>query len=104
MRLLRPLLYVWAFPATVLGLVVVALSLVSGGRVAVVQGALEVHGGFAAWLLTNRWLGFGWAAAMTLGHVILGRNPECLEHSRRHEHVHIRQYERWGPLMLPIYL
>lgn len=104
MRLLRPLLYVWAFPATLLGLVVVLLSLPTGGRLQVVWGVLEVHGGFATWLLTNRWLGFGWAAAMTLGHVILGRNPECLERSRRHEHVHVRQYERWGPLMLPIYL
>jgi hypothetical protein len=41
---------------------------------------------------------------MTLGHVILGRNQECLEYSRDHEHVHVRQYERWGPFMLPAYL
>jgi hypothetical protein len=104
MRIVRPLLYVWALPATMLGLLVVLLSLLSGGRVRMVQGVLEVHGGFATWFLSTRWLGFGWAAAMTLGHVILGRDPECLERSRRHEHVHVRQYERWGPLMLPIYL
>ena len=23
---------------------------------------------------------------------------------RRHEHVHVRQYERWGPLFIPAYL
>jgi hypothetical protein len=36
--------------------------------------------------------------------VILGRDQDCLNHSRDHEHVHVRQYERWGPLMLPAYL
>ena len=41
---------------------------------------------------------------MTLGHVILGRDQACLDRSRNHEHVHVRQYERWGPLMLPLYL
>jgi hypothetical protein len=41
---------------------------------------------------------------MTLGHVILGRDVACLDHSRRHEQVHVRQYERWGPLFLPLYL
>ena len=40
---------------------------------------------------------------MTLGHVILGQNAQCLERSRRHEQVHVRQYERWGPLFLPAY-
>src|SRR5690606_24301793 len=46
--------------------------------------------------------GFG-AAAVTLGHVILGQDECCLDHSRDHEHVHVRQYERWGPLFLPAY-
>jgi hypothetical protein len=41
---------------------------------------------------------------MTLGHTILGRDRESLEVSREHEHVHVRQYERWGPLFIPAYL
>ena len=41
---------------------------------------------------------------MTLGHVILGQDLDCLRYSRRHEHVHVRQYERWGPFFLPAYL
>ena len=41
---------------------------------------------------------------MTLGHVIVGLDQSCLDRSRDHEHVHVRQYERWGPFMLPIYL
>ncbi len=41
---------------------------------------------------------------MTLGHVIIGRDRDCLERCRRHEHVHVRQAERWGPLFIPAYL
>jgi hypothetical protein len=94
--------YAWAFPATAFGLPLVFLALLSGGRATVVQGVIEAHGGLVATLL-RRWLLIP-AAAMTLGHVIVGRDATCLEQSRRHEHVHVRQYERWGPLMLPIYL
>jgi hypothetical protein len=27
-----------------------------------------------------------------------------LDHCRTHELVHVRQYERWGPLFVPAYL
>jgi hypothetical protein len=96
--------YLWAFPATLLGLVFVPLAWLSGGTVRPVQGALEIQGGLVAAFLRNGLLTFGPAAAMTLGHVILARDQACLDRSRRHEHVHVRQYERWGPLMLPLYL
>ncbi len=36
---------------------------------------------------------------MTLGHVILGRTKAALDISREHELIHVRQYERWGPLL-----
>lgn len=96
--------YVWALPATLLGLFFVPLAWLSGGRVALVDGVIEIHGGLVRWFLRRRLPGVGCASAMTLGHVIIGRDLECLSRSRRHEHVHVRQYERWGPLMLPIYL
>jgi hypothetical protein len=41
---------------------------------------------------------------MTLGHVVLGRTASALDVSREHELVHVRQYERWGPLFIPAYL
>ena len=41
--------------------------------------------------------------AMTLGHCILGQSQAALEITRRHEHIHVRQYERWGPLFIPAY-
>jgi hypothetical protein len=40
---------------------------------------------------------------MTLGHVILGLDEPSLDSARDHEHVHVRQFERWGPFMLPAY-
>jgi hypothetical protein len=96
--------YLWAFPATILGLVFVPLAWMGGGRVKIVRGAVEIHGGLATRFLRGGVPFFGSAAAMTLGHVILGCDQECLDQTRDHEHVHVRQYERWGPLMLPIYL
>jgi hypothetical protein len=100
----RILAYIWAAPATALGLVVVAASCLSGGSARIIRGAVEVHGGFATRLLRRGIPLIGPGAAMTLGHVILGRDVDCLNASREHEHVHVRQYERWGPLFLPIYV
>ncbi len=42
-------------------------------------------------------------SAITLGHVIVGVTPELLAHVRAHEHVHVRQYERWGVFFFPLY-
>lgn len=98
----RPLAYLWASPNTLLGLLAVPPTLLTGGRVRVVRGAVEVRGGFARFVL--RHLLFIDAAALTLGHVILGRDADALDRARDHEHVHVRQYERWGPMFLPAYL
>jgi hypothetical protein len=40
---------------------------------------------------------------MTFGHVVLARDAACMAHSREHELAHVQQFERWGPLLLPIY-
>src|SRR5581483_6181857 len=105
-RLARPLLYLWALPTTAVGLACVAAALVTGGRARVVQGVIEVHGGAVGFLL-RRVAGLfltGGASAMTLGHVVLGRDQNLLDFTRDHERVHVRQCERWGPLFLPAYL
>lgn len=99
-RVTRLLRYLWALPNTALGMLVVGLSLASGGRVKRCRGCVEVEGGFARWLLDHRWFR---AAALTLGHVILGRDDRCLDRCRDHEHGHVRQAERWGPFFLPAY-
>ena len=69
----------------------------------VCRGCLEFHGGALSWGL-SRLMGGGGVAAMTLGHTILGQNPSMLRSARDHEHVHVKQYERWGPFFLIVYL
>lgn len=100
----RVCVWIWASPATGLGLLLVPVSLATGGGVQVVRGAVEVHGGAVGWLLRRLIPIPGGASALTLGHVILGRNCDCLDRCRDHEHVHVRQYERYGPLFIPLYL
>ena len=95
----RTAAYVWASPTTAVGVVAGALTLASGGRVQRRPGIVEFHGGFASWL-ARRWR----FNAMTLGHVVLGRDDSCLDACRDHEMVHVRQAECWGPLFLPAYL
>src|SRR5687768_12247999 len=102
-RPLNVLVWVWASPWTAVGLAAGAVGLATGGRVQRPGVAIEFHGGGVTWLL-ERWAGQGLVGAMTLGHVVLGRDAACLEFTRAHELVHIRQYERWGPLFVPAYL
>jgi len=100
----RPLLYVWVFPATAIGLLLVPFAVLAGGSAQVVGGVLEVQGGLVTRLLR---LGLPWVgpvAALVLGHVVLGCDVLCLRKTREHERVHVRQYERWGPFFIPVYL
>ena len=95
--------YLWAGPATLIGLVV-ALALVRRGRIACVDGVVEAHGPLLERALASLTpLSVG-ADAMTLGHVVIGRDARALELTRAHERVHVRQYEWWGPLFVPAYL
>ena len=100
-KLLR---YLWALPTTAIGLCLGVPALLSRrGGMQWVDGVLEFHGGFVEFLLRDCTLLPGGASAMTLGHVVLGRDRTCLEWTRSHERVHVRQCERWGPLFLPAY-
>jgi hypothetical protein len=98
-RVIRALAYTWAAPTTCVGLAAGALTLATGGRVQRRCGCLEFHGGFSRRFAENR--GFG---AMTLGHVIIGRDEHCLDSCRDHEQAHVRQVERWGAAFIPAYL
>lgn len=95
--------YLWAAPASLVGLALGACAIALGARPRVVDGTLEVGGG---WIergilgLAPRWR-FG---AITLGHVIVGLNDGVLASCRAHERVHVRQYERWGALFFALYL
>jgi hypothetical protein len=91
----------WASPWTCLGLVLGTLGLATGGCARRGPGIVEFHGGAVRWLLERI---PGHAFAMTLGHVVLGQTEAALDLAQTHELVHVRQYERWGPLFVPAYL
>ena len=93
----------WASPYTLLGLFVGLVGLCTGGRARIRGRTFEFYGGGVKWFLGRFFLGEG-AMAFTLGHTILGQTDAALDISRDHELVHVRQYERWGPLMGPVYL
>lgn len=100
----RWLAYAWASPTTVLGLFSAVATLASGGRLAVVDGVLEAHGGITRRLLERIALVHGGVAALTLGHVVLARDTHALARTRHHERIHVQQCERWGPFFIPAYL
>jgi len=104
-RLATYMKYAWAAPTTAVGLLFLLLAPI-GGRIGtqVVDGVLELHGGLVSLFLRRGTLLKDGASAMTLGHVVLGRDLEALDWSRDHERVHVRQCERWGPLFIPAYV
>src|SRR4051812_19965435 len=98
------LAYVWAFPTTLLGLLLLLPTLLTGGGARVVAGVLEIHGGMTRWMLRHCTTLDGGASALTLGHVVLAIDEAAHDLTRSHERVHVRQCERWGPLFVPAYL
>ena len=83
----------WAGPWSLLGLVLSPFF----RRRYLVRGVMLCEG--ADW---PRRLGWRYRA-ITFGHVVLAvdeLDPETF----RHELVHVRQYERWGPMFIPAYL
>lgn len=99
----RVLLYLWPFPVTLLGLLVALLVRGSGGGWQRVDGVLETAGGWPARLLCRGFPFSGAVAAITLGHVVVGVSAGALTATRAHERAHVRQFERWGVLMLALY-
>jgi hypothetical protein len=91
---------VWALPVT---LPAALLAVASGARLQRRDGILEASGGLLPGILRllNPRLNI---AAITLGHVVLARTEADLDRTRGHERVHVRQYERWGPLFPLLYL
>lgn len=97
----RSLAYLWASPMSLLGL---GLALAAGpARMRRHGGVLEAWGGLAGRVLGRRLPGSGPVAAITLGHVIIGRTDTLLAGVRLHEQVHVNQMERWGILFLLAY-
>jgi hypothetical protein len=97
MPLLRLLAYVWASPNTLIGLV---FGLFAFQLPRVAHGILvfdrHPRGFVSALSLFRR-------SAITYGHVVLA-NRRVAGSLLVHELHHVRQYERLGPLYLPLYV
>jgi len=103
MKRFRMLLrHAWASPCTLAALPLALACILSGASVRLASGVLEVAGGrTASWVSRlPRSLRF---SVITFGHVILADTDVALESHREHERVHVRQYERWGILFIPLY-
>jgi len=92
-RVRSPLSYLWAAPWSAVGLI--ASPFFRWRRFE--RGVLVCEG--AGW--PGR---LGWRyRAITFGHVVL--SVDALDEATlRHELVHVAQYEKWGPLFVPLYL
>ena len=99
----KPIRYIWALPWTVFGLLLAWPALL-GGSFRLNGGVIEAHGSMLKWFLVRSTFGIGGAVGITFGHVIIAQDENALEISRPHELIHVRQYERWGPLFVPAYL
>lgn len=104
---MKPLLviirYTWAAPASAVGLLLLAVALCLGATCRMVDGVAEVAGGRISRIFPflPRTCHF---EAITFGHVVVGLDHDLLTLLRPHEHAHVRQYERWGILLIPLYL
>ena len=99
----RFLRYAWASPATLVGLACATIAVAFGATLRTVDGTVECAGSGIA-RVARILPGSYRFVAITFGHVILGIDHRLLAEVRCHEHVHVRQYEKWGPLFVPLYL
>lgn len=93
----------WASPYSLLGALIGFVGLLTGGKVRWRAGAIEFHGGATRWFVRHLPTGKA-TVGFTLGHVILGQDVKGLDFAQKHERVHVRQFELWGPFMGPAYL
>ena len=104
--LLSTIRLLWAAPLTLWAVPLAPLLL--HGRCQIRQGAFECYGPGFEWFLDGPWFraitGGAGFAAVTIGHVIIGRDANALARCAAHEREHVRQGERWGILFPAAYL
>ncbi len=98
----RLLARAWAAPCTLVGALLALPLLALGGRLRRVDGVVEIAAAPRPGRRQRaaRRLPY---CAVTFGHLVIGIDADDLHRLRAHEHAHVRQYERWGPLFLLAY-
>ena len=95
--------YLWAAPCSVAGLVIAFVAVLLGAKAKVRNGTLQVVGGRLATVISRLPTRLK-ILAFTNGHVIFAVSRMAMDCYREHELVHVRQYERWGPLFPFLYI
>ncbi len=103
MKLRRGVALLWASPITLVGLIFAAIIRATDGQIETHGIAWEASNG-AAFRLLWCFNPFASIEAITLGHIIIARDPAVAQRIRLHEQEHVRQYERWGIIFPFAYL
>ena len=102
MSLSTALNYIWATPASAIGVCAACIASLAGAEIKRVSGVLEVSLAPRAVVLRKAVACLPFAA-ITLGHIVIARSAQEQAALRTHERVHVAQYELWGPLFLIAY-
>ena len=94
--------YIWASPASALGVCAALLGGVIGAKVERVSGVMEVSLVPRSAVLCKAVACLPFSA-ITFGHVVIACSAQEQVALRRHERVHVAQYELWGALFLLAY-
>ncbi len=97
-----PLKYIWAAPASSIGVCAAGIASLVGAQVKPVSGVLEVSLEPRSTVLCKAVARLPFAA-ITLGHVVIACSVQEQAAHRQHERVHVAQYELWGTLFLVAY-
>ena len=87
-NLLQIFAFIWAAPYTLIGLVLGAIGLCTGGHARISGRTIEFHGGAVKWFVSHLPPGPS-TLAITLRHTILGQSSASLDIARDHEMVHV---------------
>ena len=95
--------YLWAAPASAIGLLIAFPALALGlARIAPHTGILEVTLVGRLWRMRGKPMALPFVA-ITFGHVVIAQSRRTQRLVLAHERVHVAQYERLGPLFLLAY-
>lgn len=94
--------YIWASPASAIGICAACFAGLVGAKVKRVSGVLEVSLAPRRAVLCKAVACLPFAA-ITLGHVVIACSAQEQAAHREHERVHVAQYELWGPVFLLAY-
>jgi hypothetical protein len=104
---LHTIYVMWVLPVSIFALPLLPLAVYRADW-HICRGVLEVSSPALSWFLRGPWFramsGSTGFSAATIGHVVIARDASALCACRAHEHVHVRQCERWGVFFPAVYV